>query len=176
MESRCVLSCLVQNCNLFKILCPVLPPMTFNPVQNHVSRSLSIVFIMFAALLHVLSKLLPSRLLALPEVSENIKIIISTPETMTMDSDTGTPSISVAKDHRPDEALAEQGIISSTAYSPSIKLVIAEAGTEIETPRSLTPVSSVENQDSPSHAKISDSTALWTEQSEKVHQQETSVV
>ena len=158
------------------ILCPVLPPRTFNPVQDHLSRSSSIVFIMFAALLHVLSKFLPSRLLALPKVSENIEISINSPKTMRMESDTGTPSILAAMHQGTDEPTADQGMISSTASSPSTMLVMAEAGTEIETPRSLTPESSVENQDSPSHVKISDLTALWTEQSEKVRREEVSVI
>ena len=148
----------------------------FQASAKPLSRSSAIVFIMFAALLHVLSKFLPSRLLALPEVSENIGIRIISPKTMTMELDTGTPSIPVGKNQGTDEPKADQGMISSTAYSPSIKLVMAEAGTEIETPRSLTPLSSVENQDSPTHDKISELTALWTEQSEKVHREETNVI
>ena len=158
------------------VLCPVLPLITFNAVQNHLSRSSSIVFIMFAALLHVLSKFLPSRLLALPKVSENIEISINSPKTMRMESDTGTPSLPVEKDQVTDEPTADLGTISSTASSPSTMLVMAEAGTEIETPRSLTPESSVENQDSPSHDKILDLTALWTEQSEKVRREKASVI
>ena len=158
------------------ILCPVLPPTTFNSVLNHLLRSSSIVFTMFAELLHLLSKFLPSRLLALPKVSEDIEITFHSPKTMRIESDTGTPSISVANDQGTDEPTADQATISSTASSPSIKLVMAEAATEIETPRSLTPESSVENQDSPSHDKISDLTALWTEQSEKARQEEASAL
>lgn len=157
------------------ILCPVLPPITSNPVQNHLSRFSSIVFIMFAALFHVLSKFLPSRLLALPKVSENIEISITSSKTMRMESDMGTPSIPVVKDQGTDEPTADQGTISSTASSPSTMLVLAEAETVIETPRSLTPESSVDNQDSPNNDKIS-LTALWTEQSEKVRREEASVI
>ena len=127
---------------------------------------------MLAALLHLLSKFLPSRLLALPKVSENIEITIHSPKTMRLASDIGIPSISVAKDQGTDEPTADQTTISSTASSSSIKLVMAEAATEIETPRSLTPESSVENQDTLGHDKIADLTALWTEQSEKVHREE----
>ena len=158
------------------ILCPVLPLITFNQVQNYLSRSSSILFIMFAALLHVLSKFLPSRLLALPKVSENIEISINSPKTMRMESDTGTPSIPVAKDPGTDEPTADQGTILSTASSASDKIVMAESGTEIETPRSLTPESSVENQDSPSHDKVPGLTALWTEPNEKVHREEANVI
>ena len=127
---------------------------------------------MFAELLHLLSKFLPSRLLALPKISENIEITIHSPRTMRIESDTGTPSVLVANDQGTDEPTADQTTISSTASSSSIKLVMAEAATEIETPRSLTPESSVENQDTLSHVKIADLTALWTEQSEKVHREE----
>ena len=158
------------------ILCPVLPLITFNQVQKHVSRSSSNVSIMFAALLHLLSRVLPSRLLALPKVNENIEISIKSPRTMRMESDTGAPSILVAMDQANDEPTTDLATIESTASSPSTKLVMAEAGTEIETPRSLTPESSVENQDSPSHDKVSDLTALWTEQCEKVHRDEVNVI
>ena len=151
-------------------------PENLQPSAKPPITVLSIVFIMFAALLHVLSMFLPSRLLALPKVSENIELSIDSPKTMRMDSDTGIPSIQVAKDQGTDEPTADQGTISSFASSPSTMLVMAEAETEIDTPRSLTPESSVENQDSPSHDKIPDLTALWTEQSEKVRREEASVI
>ena len=122
---------------------------------------------MFAVLLHVLSMLLPSRLLKLPKISENMEISINSPKTIKMEADTGTPGIPIAKSEGMVESAPDQGPFSSTASSPSNRLNTPEAETEIEM-RSLTPESSVGNEDRPSSEKILSLSALWTEQSEKV--------
>ena len=109
--------------------------------------------------------LLPSRLLRLPKISENMEISINSPETIKMEADTGTPSIPIAKSEGADESPADQG--SSTASSPSNKLKTPEAETEIEM-QSLTTESSVGNEYSLRSEKILILSGLWTEQSEKV--------
>ena len=124
---------------------------------------------MFAMLLHVLSRFLPSRLLTLPKISENFEININSSGTMKIESDTGITTVSMAEDHGTDELAIDQGTLSSTVSSPSTNLKMAEEETEIDTPRSLTPASSVGDQDSPTHDKVPYLTALWTEQSEKVY-------
>lgn len=122
---------------------------------------------MFAILFHVLSMLLPSRLLKLPNIRENMEISIKFPKTIKMEADTGTSSIPVAKSQGADGSAADHGSLSSTAPSSSNILSTSETETKREMPRSRTPESSVGNGDSPSGEKILSSSGLWTEQSEK---------
>lgn len=139
---------------------------TIDPMQHRLSQPLQLVFLMFAALFHVLSMFLPSRLLTLPNVSESMEININPPGMIKRDSDTGTSSMPTATGQSVDESTADQGALSSTASSLSDRLDTAEA--ETETPRSLTPESSVEGEDSPSRKKILSLSGLWTQRNEKV--------
>ena len=134
------------------------------------------VFLMFAVLLHILSRFLPSRLLTLPKISEHMEISINSPKTVKMDPDTGTSIIPVSRDQEMHGFITELQTLSSTASSPSTRPNMAESGIEIETPRSLTPESSVGAGDNSSHEKISTLSALWTEQSEKVRGQDASLI
>ena len=122
---------------------------------------------MFAILFHVLSMLLPSRLLKLPKSRENMEISIKSPKMIKMVADTGTSSIPVAKSQGADGSAADHGSLSSTASSSSNILSTSETEKKREMPRTRTPESSVGNEDSPSGEKILSSSGLWTEQSEK---------
>ena len=123
---------------------------------------------MFAVLFHVLSMILPSRLLTVPKISENIEISINSPKTMKMEPDSGTSDVPTRMALGLDESTPNQGTSSFTASSPSNTVDTAKAETEIETPRSLTPLSSGEEGDSPSRKKALGLSELWTDQSEKV--------
>ena len=94
-----------------------------------------------------------------------------------MEVDTGTTSAPMAMDWAADEPaadVADVAAVSSTATSPSDTLNTGEAESETDMPRSLTPDSSVENEDSPNRKDILSLSELWTEQSEKVTQVHTS--
>lgn len=131
---------------------------------------------MFTVLLHVLSRFLPSRLLTLPKVSEHMEISINSPKTVKMEPDTGTSFIPASKDQTMDGFITELRTLSSTPSSPSSRPNMPESETEIDTPRSLTPESSVGAESSSSQEKISSLSALWTEQSEKVRGQYASLI
>ena len=170
---------MAQNCRRAKdILFPVLPLDSFtSTIEKYTHHGFCLfVVLMLAILLHVLSRLLPSRLLTLPKISENLEISIISQKTMRMESETGTTSMPVAKDQGTDESTADQGAHSSTASSLSASFDMAESGRVIETPRSLTPESSDENEDSPSPRKSFALSAVWTEQSEKVRGEGTDII
>ncbi len=136
-------------------------------MQNHLSLPLRFVFLMFAAgLFHILSMFLPSRLLKLPKVSENMEININSPRTMMREVETGASDTPTSRTQRVDESTLDQEFLSSTASSPSSRLDRGEEETGM--PRSLTPESSVESEKSPSRQKMPSLSSLWTEQSEKV--------
>ena len=127
---------------------------------------MQLILLMFAELFHVLSMLLPSKLLTLPKVSENMEININSPRVTKEEVDSGTSSIPAPIDQGADQSVADQGTPSSTASSPSDRVETAEA--EIDSPQSLTPESSVESEDSSSRTKILNLSRSWTEASEKV--------
>lgn len=120
---------------------------------------------MFTALFHVLSMFLPSRLLTLPKVSENLEININSPRTTKKELDTSLSNMPIATSRSADDFDADQGPLLSTVSSSSDRL--ASGDVETETTPSLTPDSSVAGEDSPSHTKIPSLSGLWTEQSEK---------
>ena len=107
---------------------------------------------------------LPSRLLTLPKVSENMEININSPRTIMREVETDASDTPTSMSQGVDEAAIDQESLSSTAFSPSSRVDTEESETEM--PRSLTPESSVENEKSPTRPSLS---GLWTEQSEKVH-------
>ena len=144
---------------------PVLPFDIIDPMQYHPSQPLKILFVMFAGLFHVLSMFLPSRLLTLPKISENIEISINSPKTIKREWKTGTSDMPSAMSQGADESAADQEMLSSTASSRPDSL---DSAAETEIPRSLTPDSSVESENSPSRRTILNLSGLWTEQSEKV--------
>ena len=121
--------------------------------------------IMLAGLLHLLGMFLPSRLLRLPKISENIEISVNSPKTIKWESDVDTPSMATTLGQRAHQPATDEGMRSSTASSPSDRLDTTEA--ETETLRSLTPGSSVESDDGHSRNILSFCSS-WTEQSEKV--------
>lgn len=147
---------------------PLLPFRIISPMQYHLSQPPKLAFIMFAVLFHIISMFLPSRLLTLPKISENMEISINSPKTIRTERDTDTSTMPTAMVQRTDDPIAHQETRSSTASSLSGRLDAAEAGTETRTPRSLTPDSTVESEGSPGCKKIPSSSELWTEQSEKV--------
>ena len=120
---------------------------------------------MFAGLFHILRMFLPSRLLTLPKISENIEISVNSPKTIKRESDVGAPSMATTLGQRAHQPAMDEGMRSSTATSPSDRLDTTEA--ETETLRSLTPGSSVESDDGHSRNILS-LCGLWTEESEKV--------
>lgn len=120
---------------------------------------------MFAELLNVLRMFLPSRLLTLPKLSENIEISVNSPKTIKRESDVGTASMATTLGQRAHQPATNEGMRSSTASSPSDRLDTTEA--ETETLRSLTPGSSVESDDDYSRNILS-LCRSWTVQSEKV--------
>ncbi|CAD6573480.1 MAG: geranylgeranyl pyrophosphate synthetase [Alectoria sarmentosa] len=122
---------------------------------------------MFAVLFHIIAMFLPSRLLTLPKISENMEISINSPKTIRTERDTDTSTMPTAMGQRTEGPIVHQETRSSTASSLSGRLDAAEAGTETRTPRSLTPDSTVESEGSPGCKKIPSSSELWTEQSEK---------
>ncbi len=109
--------------------------------------------------------LLPSRLLTLPKVSENLEISINSPKTIKMEPDTIMLDTPTVTGQWPDEPAAGHPTLSSTPSSQSDRLDTTEA--ETEAPGSLTPESSMENEDVSSHKEILSLSGLWTEQSEK---------
>lgn len=122
---------------------------------------------MFAELFHVLSMLLPSRLLTPPKVSQRMEISINSPKTIQMEADTAATSTPMAMDWAADEPAADVATVSSTATSQADTFNVGEAESETDMPRSLTPDSSVEDDDSPSRKRILGLSGLWTDQSEK---------
>ena len=120
---------------------------------------------MLAGLLHLLRMFLPSRLLTLPKISENIEISVNSPKTIKRESDVGTPSMVTTLGQRVYQPATDEGMRSPTASSPSDRLDTTEA--ERETLRSMTPGSSVESDDGHSRNILS-LCSSWTEQSEKV--------
>ncbi len=146
---------------------PVLLLDIIHLMHNHLSLPLRFVFLMFAAgLFHILSMFLPSRLLKLPKVSENMEININSPRTIMREVETGASDTPTSMSQGVDESALDQELLSSTASSLSSRLDTGEADTGI--PRSLTPESSVEGEKSPSREKMTSLSGLWTEQSEKV--------
>ena len=150
----------------------MLPLDFINPVLNQPSQPLQFVFLMFTVLFRVLSMLLPSRLLTLPKVSENMELSINSPKTIKLEPNSCTSRVPTAMAQEEDGAASGQGTFSSTASYPSDGPDTAEV--EMATPRSMTPDSSVENEDVLSRTRIrKDLSTLWTEQSEKVHRSPT---
>lgn len=135
-------------------------------MQHRLSQLLQLVVLMFEGLLHFVSMLLPSKLLALPKISENMEININSPKTIERELKDGESSMPTPIGQGVDEIVPDQGTLSSTASSFSQRLDTAEVKAEM--PRSLTPESSVENDDSPSLEKFQSLSALWREESEKV--------
>ena len=121
---------------------------------------------MFQILLQLLSMFLPSKFLTLPKVSENMEISINSPKTIKMELEAGSSSIPSTVGQDMDESVAGQGSLSSTASSTSRSLDALNIG--IESPRPLTPESSVGSEDDPMDKKALDLSGLWTGQSEKV--------
>lgn len=134
-------------------------------MHHHLSQPLLFLSVMFAGLFHVLSMFLPSRLLTWPKISENIEISINSPNTIKLEPDTGTSSMSAVMGQGTDGSATGPETLSSPASSLSDRPDTAGAGTE--TPRSLTPGSSVESVDDTSHKSTRSLPQLWTEQSEK---------
>ena len=120
---------------------------------------------MFAGLLRFLRMFLPSRLLTLPTISENIEISVNSPKTIKQDSDVGTPSMATTLGQRVHQPGTDEGMRSSTVSSRFDRLDTTED--ETETLRSMTPGSSVESGDGHSRNILS-LCSSWTEQSEKV--------
>ena len=140
-------------------------PLLRQPSQP--SQPSQFVFLMFTVLFHYLSMLLPSRLLTLPKVSENMELSINSPKTIKLEPDTCTSSAPFAMAREEDGTASGQGTLSTTASSPSDG---PDTIVETVTPRSMTPDSSVENEDTSGRKQIrKDLSVLWTEQSEKVH-------
>ena len=146
--------------------CPLLLFEITHQMQHHFTQPLPLVSLMFAGLFHVLSMFLPSKLLTLPKVSENMEISIDSPKTIEKETDASTSSVPAAMGQPAEEPTAEQGALSPSASSLSDTYDTADAGTE--TPRSLTPGSSVANEDDPSRKYILSLSGLWTEHSERV--------
>ena len=145
----------------------MLPLDFINPLLNQSSYISQFVFLMLTVLFQFLSMLLPSRLLTLPKVSENMELSINSPKTIKLETDTCTSSVPTAMAREEDEAASGQETFSSTASSPSEGLDTAVV--ETLTPRSMTPDSSIANEDISSRKKIrKDLSTLWTEHSEKV--------
>ena len=148
------------------IVCAVLPLSTLLTQCTTIPHSFSnFCLIMFAGLLHLLRMFLPSRLLTLPKISENIEISVNSPKTK-RESDVGTASMATTLGQGADQPATHQGMRSSTASSLSDRLDTTEA--ETETLRSLTPGSSVESDNGHSRNNILSLPSLWTGQSEKV--------
>ena len=126
-------------------------------------RSCKSRLIMIAELLIVLRMFLPSRLLTLPKLSENIEISVNSPKTIKPESDVGTASMATTLGQRAHQPTTNEEMRSSTASSPSDRLDTTEA--ETETLRSLTPGSSVDDDYSRNILGLCRS---WTIQSEKV--------
>lgn len=137
-------------------------------MQDGLSQLLQLAFLMFAGLFHFLSMLLPSKLLALPKVSEHMEININSPKTIEKAFDSEESSMPTPIGRGVDDLVADRGTLPFTASSPSQKADTAEV--KAETPRSLTPASSVENDVSPSLEKVQSLSAAWTEENEKVSQ------
>ena len=148
-------------------------PLDFNnPVLSNPSQPSHFVFLMFTVLFHYLSMLLPSRLLTLPKVSENMELSINSPKTIKVEPDTCTSGVPFAMAQEEDGTASGQGTFSSTASSPSDG---PDTAVETVTPRSMTPDSSVESEEISSRKKIrKDLSALWTEQTEKVYRADSS--
>ena len=125
--------------------------------------------IMLTGLLHLLTIFLPSRLLRLPKVSQNIEISINSPKLIKQEPDTGTSNMPTILGQGVDEPATDQEMRSSPTSSLSDRLDTTEA--ETETLRSLTPGSSVESDQGPSRNNIIGLPRSWTEQSEKVRWQ-----
>ena len=150
-------------------MCTVIPPSTLSAQCTTAPHSFhKFHLIMFAMLLRLLGMFLPSRLLTLPKISENIEISVNSPKTIKRESDVGTPSMATTLGQRVHQPATDEGMSSSTASSPFDRLDTTED--ETETLRSMTPGSSVESGDGHSRNILS-LCSSWTEQSEKVRRQ-----
>lgn len=150
------------------IVCPLLPFDITDQMQHRLSQLLQLVLLMFALLFHFLSMLLPSKLLALPKVSEKMEININSPKTIERESNNGESSMPTPIGQGVDGFVADQATLSSTTSSSSQTLDTAQV--KSKRPRSLTPESRIENDGSPGLVKFQGLSALWTEESEKVSQ------
>ena len=123
--------------------------------------SLQFLYLVLAVFVQLLSVFLPSKLLTMPKDSENMEIRVK------QEPDIDTSNRPIAADKKVNEDAASLEMPSPTASSSSVH---TRAGTE--TPRSVTPASSVESNDDPGDLKNLNLSSLWTEQSEKARRQD----